>query len=123
MLKFADQSMTGQFVRRKFKHSGFVILVFALCLFSSKLTAQKINLDLKWTANQRCFIESAATVADINNDGFDEAIITSQEEVIAVGKDGNDLWRWRSKGRFMTYPAVLKRAGKTALIYAADNHG
>jgi len=123
MLKFADQSMTGQFVRRKFKHSGFVILVFALCLFSQRLSARKVNLDLKWTTNQKCFIESSATVADINNDGLDEAIITSQEEVIAVGKDGQDLWRWRSKGRFMTYPAVLKRTGKTALIYAADNHG
>jgi len=123
MLKIADQFMTGQSFYRKFKHLRFITLAFALCLLSKLLSAQKLNLELKWTANQKCFIESSATVADINNDGRDEAIITSQEEVIAVGKDGHDLWRWRSKGRFMTYPTVLKRAGKPALIYAADNHG
>ena len=123
MLKYADHLITAQSFHRKFKYLGFIILAFGLCLLSQKLYAQKLNLELKWAANQKCFIESSATVADINNDGLDEAIITSQEEVIAVGKDGNDLWRWRSKGRYMTYPTILKLSGKPALIYAADNHG
>ena len=123
MLKLSNYSTNNLIFSPKFKRIGFILLAFVLCTLSPKLSAQKLNLELKWTANQKCFIESSATVADINNDGLDEAIITSQEEVIAVGKDGTDLWRWRSKGRFMTYAAVLKRTGESALIYAADNHG
>ncbi|MDP4285168.1 MAG: PQQ-binding-like beta-propeller repeat protein [Bacteroidota bacterium] len=85
--------------------------------------AQKAEIKLKWASNQKSFLESSATVADINNNGLDEAIIASQEELIAVGKDGKTLWRWKTKGRFMTYPAILKRSGQPALIYAADNQG
>ncbi len=113
----------GQSFLRKFKHPGFIILAFAFCSLAQNLSAQKLNLEQKWATNQKAFIESAATVADIDNNGLDEAVITSQEEVIAVGNNGNTLWRWRTKGRFMTYPTILKRPGQTALIYAADNKG
>ncbi|MDP2338308.1 MAG: ChbG/HpnK family deacetylase [Bacteroidota bacterium] len=99
---------------------GSMIIIFS---FPTFLSAQKLNLELKWTTNQKCFLESSATVADIDNNGSDEAIVASQEELIAVGKSGNSLWRWKARGRFMTYPAVLKRAGELALIYAADYTG
>ncbi|MCX6225380.1 MAG: ChbG/HpnK family deacetylase, partial [Bacteroidia bacterium] len=69
------------------------------------------------------FLESSATVADIDNNGLDEVLIASQEEMIAVGKNGIGLWRWKTRSRFMTYPAVLKRIAEPALIYAADNSG
>ena len=105
------------------KNNGFIFLATALCFFSLTLSAQKIELQQKWATNQKAFIESAATVADIDNNGLDEAVITSQEEVIAVGKDGNTLWRWRTKGRFMTYPTILKRTAESSLIYVADNRG
>jgi hypothetical protein len=103
----------------------FAVIAFLICLvlYSFELSAQKSDLKLIWTTNQKCFLESSGTVADIDNDGLDEAVIASQEELIAVGKNGTSLWRWRTKGRFMTYPAVLKRAGNVALIYTADNSG
>ena len=109
--------------RQRLKRSGFSLFVLAACFLSQTLWAQKIELQQKWATNQKAFIESAATVADIDNNGLDETVITSQEEVIAVGKEGKTLWRWRTKGRFMTYPTVLKRAGQPALIYAADSRG
>lgn len=100
--------------------SGIFLILFA---FALQVQAQKAVPELKWTGNLKCFLESSATVADINNDGRDEAVVASQEELIAVGKDGKVLWHWRTKGRFMTYPAILKRAGQPALIYAGDGSG
>jgi len=123
MIQTTNKSGMEHLPLRKLSLLCMLLLVTVFAIFPQKLSAQKINLPLKWATNQKSFIESAATVADVNNDGLDEAIVTSQEEVIAIGKSGNDLWRWRSKGRFMTYPSVLKRAGKSALIYAADNRG
>ncbi len=101
----------------------FAIMIMALFSSSASLFAQKLSLELKWASNQKCFLESSATVADIDNDGSDEAIVASQEELIAVGKNGTSLWRWKARGRFMTYPAVLKRPGDAALIYATDYSG
>ena len=121
--KSAAKSGADLSSRRGFKHVRFILFVLAVCFLSLTLSAQKIEIRQKWATNQKAFIESAATVADIDNNGLDEAVITSQEEVIAVGKEGNTLWRWRTKGRFMTYPTVLKRAGQPALIYAADSRG
>ena len=101
----------------------FIVLMIGLIAFQNLVSAQKLNLELKFTGNMKCFLESSATVADIDNNGSDEAIIASQEEIIAVGKTGNNIWRWKTRGRFMTYPAILKRTGNVALIYAADNSG
>lgn len=101
-----------------------LLLVLTGLLISPKLLfSQKQDLELKWTGNQKCFLESSATVADVDNDGIDEAIIASQEELIAVGKNGSSIWRWKTRKRFLTYPAVLRRIGDVALIYGADNSG
>ncbi|MCA9734059.1 MAG: DUF4091 domain-containing protein [Deferribacteres bacterium] len=104
-------------------------VIFCLCIlilafiFPDLSPAQNLNLPLKWTTNQKSFLESAAIVADVNNDGWDEVVFTGQEELIVLGKDGKALWRWRTKARFMTYPGILQRKGESALIYAADNGG
>ena len=122
-LHLSAKSDTDQSFRGGVKNLGIILLAIVLCFVNLALSAQKIAISQKWATNQKAFIESSATVADINNNGLDETVITSQEEVIALGKEGNTLWRWRTKGRFMTYPTVLKRAGMPALIYAADNRG
>ena len=123
MTRNSTKSLSGLPFLKKITPIGIIMLIAAIGIIPQMLSAQKLNLPLKWATNQKSFIESAATVADVNNDGLDEAVITTQEEVVVIGKTGSDLWRWRSKGRFMTYPTVLKRAGKSALIYAADNRG
>lgn len=114
-----------QFLMLTFYRFSVSFSLFMTILFYSPtlLFSQKLNLELKWAGNQGCFLESSASVADIDNDGSDEAIIAAQEELISVGKDGSSLWRWRTRGRFMTYPAVLKRVGQPSLIYASDNSG
>jgi chitin disaccharide deacetylase len=122
MIRSSFNLASGNTVFRKLTVAGILILAVTLSI-SPQVSAQKLSLPLKWATNHKSFIESAATVADVNNDGLDEAVITTQEEIVVIGKSGADLWRWRSKGRFMTYPTVLKRAGKSALIYAADNRG
>ncbi|MEI6679624.1 MAG: ChbG/HpnK family deacetylase [Mariniphaga sp.] len=123
MIQITNNLFSSQSFRRQLIQVGLTALLIVLFIFPEQLSAQRLNLELKWASNQKCFIESAATVADIDNNGTDEALITSQEELIAVGKNGASLWRWRTRGRFMTYPTVLKRKGEVALIYAADNSG
>jgi len=71
----------------------------------------------------KTFLESAAIVADLAGDGRERGIVAGREELFAVRDEGKILWHWRTKGRFMTYPAVLTRSGKPSLIYAADNSG
>ncbi|NOX65933.1 MAG: PQQ-like beta-propeller repeat protein, partial [Chlorobi bacterium] len=101
----------------------FLIHFLLLFVFQSSAYAQKLKLDKEWTSNLKSFLESAPTVADINNDGRDEILVAGQEEMIALDKNGDVIWRWRTRRRYMTYPTVLKREKKSALIYAADNSG
>ncbi len=101
----------------------FLIHFLLLFVFQSSAHAQKLKLDKEWTSNLKSFLESAPTVADINNDGRDEILVAGQEEMIALDKNGDVIWRWRTRRRYMTYPTVLKREKKSALIYAADNSG
>jgi len=76
-----------------------------------------------WTTDTKTFLESQASVADINGDGLDEIIAAGREELIALDGNGSELWRWRTKGRFMTYPAVLAVEKGPALLFAADYSG
>ncbi len=73
-----------------------------------------------WTAALDTFIESAATVADVDADGLDEAVVAGQTSIIVLDGAGRVKWRWEAQGRFCTYPAVLRLEGRPGLIYAAD---
>ena len=98
----------------------FIIFIINLLSFQTKTFANDLKLPLLWEVNLKSYLESAPTVADIDNDDRDEIIVAGREEIIVLDKNGNELWRWRTRKRFMTYPAVLKRNNKPALIYAAD---
>ena len=126
MVYFKSRVAYQSYLKSPIHSIDYCILLATLTIFllvPGFVPAQKLNMELKWTTNQKCFLESAATVADIDNNGLDEALVTSQEELIAIGKNGASLWRWRTRARFMTYPTVLKRKGELALIYATDNSG
>ena len=99
-----------------------LIFILLLVLVEPSLS-QKLDLDKKWTSNLKSFLESSPMVADINNDGRDEVLVAGQEEMIALDKNGDIIWRWKTRRRFMTCPTVLKREKETALIFAADNSG
>jgi len=85
--------------------------------------AAELKLPQVWQTDLQTFLESAGMVADLDGDGRDEAVIAGREELIVLEGNGKVLWRWRTKARFMTYPAVLMRPGQASLIYAADNSG
>ncbi len=75
-----------------------------------------------WKVDLKTFLESAASVADIDQDGDDEILVAGREEIIAVDGNGKILWRVPGKVRFMTYPTILNLQNR-ALIYAADCGG
>ena len=56
-------------IKQKFITILVVIVAILLPLFSN---SQELELPLLWTTNQKSFLESAATVADINGDTVGE---------------------------------------------------
>ena len=92
-------------------------------VLGTKENLQSLDLPLLWTINTNTFLESSPTLADLNGDGTQEIVVAGREELIALDSAGKELWRWKAKGRFMTYPSVLTRAGAPALIYAGDFAG
>jgi outer membrane protein assembly factor BamB len=102
--------------------------ILALCLsflFGSLAASPAASPDFPvlWQKDLQSLLESAPTVADIRGNGREEIVIAGREELFALDAQGKELWRWRTKARFMTYPAVLARPGLPSLIYAADNGG
>ena len=85
--------------------------------------AAALEMPLLWTTELNTVIENAATVADLNGDGREEAVIAGYTQLIALDGSGKVLWQWENKDRLSTYPAVLARQGGLALIYAADFGG
>lgn len=81
------------------------------------------KIKLLWTAELDTFIESAATVSDVDRDGADEAVIAGQTSIAVLDGAGRTKWQWEAEGRFCTYPTVLGRGGQPALVFAADLGG
>ena len=79
----------------------FIIFIFNLFSFQNNTLAADLKLPLLWEVNLKSFLESAPTVADINGDGRDEIIVAGREEIITLNKNGKELWRWRTRGRFI----------------------
>ncbi len=96
--------------------------VAMLVLLCAVAGAAELKLPLVWTVNCNTLLESGPTLADINGDGVDEILAAGREELFALDGSGNELWRWRTKARFMTYPSVL-HAKDVTLIYVADTGG
>ena len=85
--------------------------------------AGDLKLPLLWQTDLQSLLESAATVGDVRGQGREEIVVAGREELFILDGHGKELWHWRTKGRFMTYPAVLARPGQPSLIFAADNGG
>lgn len=94
-----------------------------LLLLAAASRAAELEFPLLWQTDLQMFLESSGLIADLKGDGPEEAVIAGREDLFALDGQGKVLWRWRTKGRFMTYPAVLVRPPQASLIYAADNSG
>ncbi len=73
-----------------------------------------------WVTDCNMVMQGAPIAVDLNGDGNTEFLTAAYLAVIAVDGNGTELWRFPTKGRFMTCPAVLERPGESAFIYAAD---
>jgi outer membrane protein assembly factor BamB len=98
---------------------GFTVLLAHLTV----ARAAGLRFQNLWQTDVQSFLESSGLLADLHGDGHDEAVIAGREELFALDGQGKVSWHWRTKGRFMTYPAVLARPGQASLIYAADTSG
>jgi len=98
---------------------GFTVLLAT----AAASRAAELKFPQLWQTDLESFLETAATVADINGEGRDEVLVAGREELFARDGHGKKLWGWRTKTRFMTYPAVLVRPGQPSLIYVADTGG
>src|SRR5689334_19560613 len=78
-------------------------------LISSSVAAGELKFPTRWQTDLQMFLESAATVADLRGDGSAQGLIAGREELFVLDGEGKQQWHWRTKGRFMTYPAVLTR--------------
>ncbi|MCC6490056.1 MAG: PQQ-binding-like beta-propeller repeat protein [Candidatus Hydrogenedentes bacterium] len=81
------------------------------------------SMPLLWQTDVGTYLESGPSVADLNGDGLYETILAGREEIIALNGAGQELWRWKGPGRFMTYPSVWVREGQSPLLYAGDTSG
>lgn len=67
-------------LRKRLIRNYFLLLLLAALLCPAPgATAEKLSLPLLWTSNLKTLLESAPTVADINNDRRDEVVIAGRE--------------------------------------------
>ncbi len=110
-------------LRRLTAGAWLVIGISVLLTSGVASRAAQLEFPQLWQTDLQTFLESSGLVADLKGDGREEAVIAGREDLFALDGQGKVLWRWRTKGRFMTYPAVLVRPPQASLIYAADNSG
>ncbi len=98
-------------------------LFFALIAGFIVPSADALEIEQLWVADPDMIMEGAPMVADLDGDGDDEILTAAYENMIVIDGTGKELWRFDSRGRYSTYPAILKRDGQSPLIYAGDNKG
>lgn len=70
-----------------------IAALMAASIFVSSF-ATEVKFPLLWQVELKSLLESAPTVADINEDGRDEVVIAGMEEIIALDRNGKELWRY-----------------------------
>lgn len=82
--------------------------------------SQGLAIQQLWVADCNMVMQGAPIAADLDGDGNAEFLTAAYQAIIAVDGTGRELWRFATKWRYMTCPAVLERPGEPALIYAVD---
>jgi len=92
-------------------------------LASLSTAAETLKINQLWQANVDMVMEGAPMVVDLDGDGDEEIITAAYEHMIVVDGSGEELWRFDTRGRYSTCPAILERKNQSPLIYAGDNKG
>ena len=119
----APCSLTGLSRRRwtgRSVVSGSIVALGTLMLCHPSAA---LNIEPLWVANPDMIMEAAPMVVDLDGDGDAEILTAAYENLIVVDGTGKELWRFDTRGRYSTCPAVLERKGQSPLIYAGDNRG
>ncbi len=105
------------------KFLGSVLCLFLFLHVAAFGATTQIDIKPLWELHVDMVLEGSAMVTDLNGDGDDEILTAAYENIIVVDGTGKELWRFDSRGRYSTCPAILERENKSPLIYAADNTG
>jgi outer membrane protein assembly factor BamB len=109
------------------KCNGFVnkiaILIISTVLLPFNNTIAAVDIPVLWQANVDMVMEGSAMVIDLDGDGAAEILTAAYENIIVVDGTGKELWRFDTRGRYSTCPAILERENQIPLIYAGDNQG
>jgi len=98
--------------------------LIALLFSSGLLQAQtKVNLTQLWKTDVKSFLENSPVLAHLTGGDESQVIVAGREDLIALDGNGNEIWKYRSKGRYMMSPSVWEQKGKLPLIYTADFGG
>jgi len=98
-------------------------LVFALSALLLALPSAALDIKALWVANPDMIMEGAPMVVDLDGDGDAEILTAAYEHIIVVDGTGEELWRFDTRGRYSTCPAILEREGHSPLLYAGDDKG
>ena len=85
--------------------------------------AGTLDIQQLWETNVDMIMEGSPMVVDLDGDGDMEILTAAYENIIVVDGSGKELWRFDTRGRFSTCPAILERKNQLPLIYAGDNRG
>lgn len=105
------------------KRAGLAAQIFFAGLLFVVRPSFALDIEPLWTANPDMIMEGAPMVVDVDNDGDAEILTAAYQSIIVVDGTGKELWRFNTRGRYSTCPAILERRGETPLIYAGDNKG
>ena len=100
-----------------------VLRVLSFWLFAAAPMCGAMTFDALWTADAHMVMEGAPMTVDLDGDGDAEVVTAAYENLIAFDGTGKELWRFDTRGRYSTCPAILERTGATPLIFAGDNTG
>jgi outer membrane protein assembly factor BamB len=98
-------------------------LMFSLGALSLSFPSTALDIEMLWGVNPDMIMEGAAVVVDLDGDGNAEILTAAYENIIVLNGAGEELWRFDTKGRYSTVPAILERPGQSPLIFAGDNKG
>ncbi|MCE1200019.1 MAG: PQQ-binding-like beta-propeller repeat protein, partial [Marinilabiliales bacterium] len=94
-------------------------------LFPTFLAGQgnKVTLNPIWKSDLKTFIENSPVLVALPGEKESRIVVAGREDLIMLDKNGQEVWRYRSPGRYMMSPSALERDGKPPLIFATDNQG
>ncbi len=119
-----ESSCLKRMLHRRWSRQG-VVSGFVLALGAVLLSLPSVALDIEplWVANVDMTMEGAPMVVDLDGDGDAEILMAARESIIVLDGTGEELWRFDTRGRYSTCPAILEREGQSPLIYAGADRG